>query len=306
MRIFVLAHSLKRTQARGKLSMMDMPRFVVGHGFAGLEVSDRQLAGRDEAELRRFAAACSQAGCGLAFDINANLTSEEDVLRDAEAAHARSMIAAAAILGAERLRICIGGQSLSVQRLFQRRRGRPATELDAPPSSDPVALLAASGLMRLGHLLRENLPARVRGQEEKTQRAIAVLRPLAATAGARGLRIGIENHWGVSGDPGNLKRIISAVGSPWLGSCPDLGNFPRGIDPEAGLRLLAPYAVILHAKSYGFRADGGEKRIDYARLLPLFRSLGFDGPITVEFEGLGDDLAGCLKTRDLVLRYWPA
>jgi sugar phosphate isomerase/epimerase len=306
MRIFVLAHSLKRTRARNKISMADMPRFVVEHGFAGMEVSDRQFAGRGEAELRRFAAACAQSGCGLIFDVNADLTAADGALRAVEAAHARSMIALASLVGAERLRVCIGGQSLSVQRLFRRRRGRPAGGLNEVPDSVPAALYLESGIMRLGHLLRESLPARVHGQERKTERAIAELLPLAAEAGKLGLRIGIENHWGVSAEPGNVVRIIAAVGSPWLGSCPDLGNFPRGIDPEAGLRLLAPYAVILHAKSYGFRPDGRERRIDYSRLLPLFSSVGFTGPITVEFEGLGDDLAGCLKTRDLVMQNWPA
>ncbi len=306
LRIFVLAHSLKRTRAQRKLALTDMPRFVVEHGFAGLEISDRQFAGRGEAELHGFAAACSQSYCGLIFDINVNLTVTEDARRDDEVAHARSMIAAATALGAERLRICIGGQLLSVQSVFRGRRGRPAAALSTIPSSGPVRLLLENGLMRLGHLVRENLPARVRGQEQKTQRATDALRTLAAEAGARGLTMGIENHWGISGDPANLVRIIAAVGSPWLGSCPDLGNFSRGIDRESGLRLLARHAVIVHAKSYGFRRDGREKRIDYAGLLPIFHGAGFAGPLTVEYEGLGDDLAGCLKTRDLVRRFWPA
>lgn len=305
LRIFVLAHSLKRTRARLKLSLADMPRFVTGHGFAGLEVSDRQFAGRSEAELRLFAAACSQSGCGLIFDVNVNLTAEADALRAAEAAHARSMVASAAALAAERVRICIGGQSFSVQGFFRGRRGRPDEELTAIPGSGAARLFLESGLMRLGHLVRENLPARVRDQEHKTQRAIDALRPLAAVAGSYGLAVGIENHWGISGDPANLVRIIDAVGSPWLGACADLGNFSRSIGRESGLRLLAPHAVILHAKSYGFRRDGREKRIDYARLLPVFEQAGFSGPVTVEYEGLGDDLAGCLKTRDLVRSCWP-
>ncbi len=306
MRIFVLASSLRRTQVRLGLSLADMPRFVLQQGFAGLEVSDRQFAGRGEAELLRFAAACSRAGCGLLFDINVDLTAEKDAQRGAEIAHARGMITAAALLGAERLRICIGGQSLSLQRFFRRRRNRQRAGLDDVPTSGPLALFAGSRLMRFGHAWRKNLPARVRGQEKKMQRAIEALRELAAEAGARQLRIGIENHWGISGDPANIARIVCAVDSPWLGSCPDLGNFPRGVDAETGLRRLARYAVIVHAKSYGFGADGGEKRIDYARLLPLFPAAGFAGPVTVEFEGFGDDLAGCLQTRALVLRHWPA
>jgi sugar phosphate isomerase/epimerase len=305
-KIFVLATSLKRTQARRNLALSDMPRFIVQQGFAGLEVSDRQFAGRCETELRRFAATCSHAGCGLLFDINADLTAEKDERYNAEITHARSMIAVAALLGAKRLRICIGGQSLSVQRFFRRRRNRPCAKLETVLTASPLALFASRSIMRFGHAWRENLPARVRGQERKMHRAIEALRLLAAEAGARGLYMGIENHWGISGDPDNIVRIITAVDNPWLGSCPDLGNFSRGVDVEAGLRRLARHAVILHAKSYGFAAGGEEKRIDYARLLPIFSAAGFAGPVTVEFEGFGDDLAGSLKTRALVLRHWPS
>ncbi len=302
-RVFVLAHSLCRTRARLGLPLLALPGFVAGQGFAGLEVSDRQFAGRGEAELRLFAAACSRARCGLLFDINADLTASGPE-RAAEIAHARAMVTAAARLGAERLRICVGGQSFSVQRFFRRRRQAPAP-LDAAPAVRGPGPWAAAGLMRLGHFARTRLPAGVRGLEGKLRRAAAALGELGAFAGASGLRLGIENHWGISGDAARLASLIAAVASPWVGSCPDLGNFPRGADVEDGVRLLAPSAVIVHAKSYGFGADGSERRIDYPRFLPLLRRAGFAGPVTVEYEGLGDDLAGCLKTRDLVARLWP-
>ncbi len=304
-RIFVLAHSLERTRVRIGLPLLSLPRFAARHGFAGLEVSDRQFSGRSPEELRRFAGACADAGCGLLFDINADLTAAGPERRDAETNHVRAMIAVAAALGAERLRIGVGGQALSVQRFFRRRRQRGEPPLDRAASGS-LAVCAAGALMRLGHLARERLPARVRGQEGKTARAVAALRKLTVAAGASGLPMGIENHWGVSGDAENGARMIDGVDSPWLGSCPDLGNFPRGADPEPGLRRLAPKAVILHAKSHAFAPDGSEKRIDYPRLLPIFRQAGFSGPVTVEYEGMGDDLAGCLRTRDLLMRLWPA
>jgi sugar phosphate isomerase/epimerase len=306
MRIFVLAHSLKRTRARRRLSLSDLACFVVDCGFAGLEVSDRQFAGCADADMRLFAAACAQAGCALIFDVNADLTTPAGERRDAEIAHARSMIFAAGALGAERLRICVGGQTFSMQKFFRRRRARPAADLSAPPDGGAAAMCGEKCLMRMGHWLRENLPAHVRGQEEKIERAAAALGPLAADAGACRIPVGIENHWGISGDPANIVRIIRAVASPWLGSCPDLGNFPRKVDAVAGLRLLAEHAVLLHAKSYRFDSHGRETRIDYPGLLPLFHEAGFAGPVTVEFEGFGDDLEGCLKTRDLLRRCWPA
>lgn len=304
-RVFVLAHSLRRTQARLGLPLLALPGFVAGQGFAGLEVSDRQFSGRGEAELRLFAVACARARCGLLFDINADLTASGPE-REAEIAHARAMVTAAARLGAERLRICVGGQSFSVQRFFRRRRRQAPAPLDAAFVARGPGLWAVSGLMRLGHFARARLPAGVRGLEAKMGRAAAALGELGVFAGAAGLRLGIENHWGISGDAARLARLIAAVASPWVGSCPDLGNFARGADVEAGLRLLAPAAVIVHAKSYGFRADGSERRIDYPRLLPLLRRAGFAGPVAVEYEGLGDDLAGCLRTRDLVVRLWTA
>jgi sugar phosphate isomerase/epimerase len=158
--------------------------------------------------------------------------------------------------------------------------------------------------MRLGHVFRKSMPARIRGLECKLQRAISSLRAIVPVAADRGIRIGIENHWGISGDPQTIMRIVHEVDSPFLGTCPDLGNFPRGIDPLDGLRLLAPHAVITHAKSYGFRSNGEEKTIDYRQYLPIVRQSGFDGPITVEYEGLGNDLEGCQLTRALLLRHW--
>jgi len=304
-RIFVLAQSLTRTRARRGLPLLALPAFAVAQGFAGLEVSDRQFCGRGAGELRRFAGACAEAGCRLLFDINADLTVGGAEGR-AEISHARAMVAAARLLGAERLRLCVGGQALSLQRLChrRRRRARPPAPLDAVPALPGPGLWAAHRLARLAHAVRASLPARVKGLQRKTERAAAALRGLAEDAGAAGLPLGVENHWGISGDAAHLAGLIAAVASPWVGSCPDLGNFPRGADPEAGLRLLAPSAVIVHAKSYGFDAYGREQRIDYPRLLPIFQRQGYAGPVTVEYEGEGDDLRGCLMTRDLILRLW--
>ena len=98
--------------------------------------------------------------------------------------------------------------------------------------------------------------------------------------------------------------MIDAINSPWLGTCPDFGNFPRDVDIYEGLALLAPKALHAQAKSTSFHADGEEKFIDYNRALRIFRESGYDDTFTVEYQGLGDDLNGCLRTRELILRYW--
>jgi len=297
--IHVLAHSLKRTMARRRLTLADLPRFVVGEGFAGLEISDRQLAGRDRDWLDGFSQSCRAAKCALIVDINVDFTAAAERIREQEIAHAERMIDIASRLGASAMRICIGGQKLTVQKLFRKNRGIAGAAAESLWKARSENLL-----MRCGHLFRSNRPARLGGTAEKLKRAIACLKKITPIAGTRRLRLGIENHWGISGDPENIVRIVTEVGSPYLGTCPDTGNFPRRVDPQAALTRLAPSAVILHAKSYAFQPDGEEKRIDYQRVLTLFRLAGFSGPITVEYEGLGNDFEGCRRTRDLILKHW--
>ena len=309
MQIYVLAHSLKRTSRRRGLSLFDLPHLVFEQGFEGLEISDRQLSGLGNEAIHRFTKECLASRRGLIVDVNVNFTSPDERFLEEEIGHARKMILMASELGAGVVRICIGGQAITVQSLFRKRRGeRPVdgeTTTTGRPHAGSLAILQAETIiMRLGHLFRKSMPARIRGLKSKLKSAIAALREVIPLAAEHGIHMGIENHWGVSGDPQNIMRIVREIDSPFLGTCPDMGNFPRGIDPQAGLETLAPRAVILHAKSYGFRQDGEEKSIDYGKCFSIFHRSGFDGPITVEYEGLGDDIEGCRLTRNLIRRYW--
>jgi sugar phosphate isomerase/epimerase len=309
MPIYVLAHSLKKTALRNCLALADLPRFIRDQGFAGLEISDRQLSGQNDDWLRAFAAECHSRQCGLIIDGNVDFTANNNRLFQQEIAHAQRTMVMAANLGAGIMRLCIGGQALSVQKIFSKRRNAPAAEIkqessgQARPGSTRMVQLEKM-IMLIGHQFRSSRSAKIRNLDSKLTRAVNALKIIMPLAAERGLRLGIENHWGISGDPQNIVRIINEVGSPFLGTCPDLGNFPRGIEALAALRLLATHTVILHAKSYSFRADGEEKSIDYKKSLAIFWERGFAGPITVEYEGWGDDLRGCRLTRELILRHW--
>ncbi len=94
------------------------------------------------------------------------------------------------------------------------------------------------------------------------------------------------------------------VRSNYLGTCPDFGNFPRGVDRYDALRLLAPSALVVHAKSAYFMANGEERNIDYGRCLRILREAGYDGVFSIEYVGRGDELGGCALTRQLLQRHW--
>ena len=123
---------------------------------------------------------------------------------------------------------------------------------------------------------------------------------LAERARELGLKITLENHGGISGDPANLVQIVESVGADVMGTCPDFGNFA----PETrydDLQKVARYAAIVHAKTFEFDPDGEETTIDFSKCAQIFK--GFTGYWSVEFEGPGDQYDGTRKTIELIEKY---
>lgn len=137
------------------------------------------------------------------------------------------------------------------------------------------------------------------------ERVAAAFRRMLPAAKELGVRITIENHGGVSASADNILRIIELTDREWVGSCLDFGNWPAEVRYES-CRKLAPYAYHTHAKSYSFDQEGEETRMEFGRILAYLRAAGYKGALSVEFEGGGDQVEGVKRTRDLLVRYWPA
>jgi len=141
------------------------------------------------------------------------------------------------------------------------------------------------------------------GDSAVVGQAVDTLRSVLPAAMAGGVKLTIENHFGLSADPHALAEMVTALNSPHVGVCLDLGNFREG-EADEGIRLLAPHAVHVHAKSYSFDADGEESRINYGAALGTLRAAGYDGVLSIEFEGDGSPADGIRKTKALIERYW--
>jgi sugar phosphate isomerase/epimerase len=137
--------------------------------------------------------------------------------------------------------------------------------------------------------------------EKKKARVIDSLRQVIGELPHNEIKLGIENHWGVSSRPETIMEIIGKINSPHLGTCPDFGNFPKDVDPYRGLEMLAPKAIIVHAKCYGFDSSREDKKIDFERCLNIFHKTDYNGPVTVEYGGEGNDLMNCQIARELIL-----
>jgi sugar phosphate isomerase/epimerase len=307
--IYVALTSIRRSLRGQGLTLTQAPDFAVCHGFRGLELSDRDLRLLDPHEAEPFRRRCDALGCGLVYDVNCDLTLADPPRWQAEVDYVKQMLPLARGLGARALRICLGGQLLSIQGLLRSSvRSTQGSGAERGANPDPKAflkrLLLNRWTLQLARSARRHLPSLIADLSGKTNRAIAALRELMPTAARLRLPVVIENHWGIGTRPEPILQVIDALRSPWLGTCPDFGNFPSSIDRYQGLRLLAPKALHAQAKSWRFCRDGEERSIDYQRALGILREAGYSGPIAVEYEGAGDDLEGCLRTRALILRHW--
>jgi sugar phosphate isomerase/epimerase len=107
----------------------------------------------------------------------------------------------------------------------------------------------------------------------------------AYTAGRRGVTLLLENHWGFTGTAAGVLRILREVDSPWLEVVLDTGNFNFCADPYVEMAAIAPHARMVHAKTY----DGGgiyyTAELEYPRIFRLLKDAGFDGWVSIEFEG---------------------
>ena len=116
------------------------------------------------------------------------------------------------------------------------------------------------------------------------------------------VKVLIENHGGVSSDPAWIVALIERVGDPNIGALPDFGNF-GSFDRYEGMRALVPFAGGVSAKCYDFDERGEETTIDFARMIDIVRTAGYQGFIGVEYEGerLGE-VDGILAAKGLLER----
>lgn len=145
---------------------------------------------------------------------------------------------------------------------------------------------------------------------------------LGGYANERGTRLLVENHGGPSSDPVWMTELLERVGNEHLGLLLDLGNFEAlgpvataltfgGEVPDlasldlssvyAGIDALAPRAELVHAKSHLVEPGGAVGPVDLEEALRILRGHGFDGPITVEYEGVGGDpWAKCARVLEVL------
>ncbi len=114
---------------------------------------------------------------------------------------------------------------------------------------------------------------------------------LADRARPLGIRIVMENHWGLSGDPDRMLKVRK-MSSNAFDFLVDFGNWPKTLDRYAALEKIMPYAHAVHAKIYQIDANGRHPSFNLGRCVQIAKSAGYDGFLGIEYEGGGNQDEG--------------
>jgi len=103
-----------------------------------------------------------------------------------------------------------------------------------------------------------------------------------ADYGARkNVRVTLENHWGLTANPTNIRIIVDEVNHPYCEASPDFCNWEHEYLLYNGIRELAPYAhTNVHAKYW----DRWGQNNDIRRSTRIMLAAGFRGTFALEYE----------------------
>lgn len=130
--------------------------------------------------------------------------------------------------------------------------------------------------------------------EMERARVVDCFGEVVPEAEKRGVILCLENHSTVHPDADGLLAIIGQIGSDCLRTNPDPTNFVAGfdrLDDDARERIyteaakIAPLAANSHLKINTFTPDGQAEFVDVARILGIYRHVGYDGFIVLEYWG---------------------
>lgn len=152
-------------------------------------------------------------------------------------------------------------------------------------------------------------------------------RKVATYAEKLGIRTCVENHGFIAQDSDRMERLYNAVAHENFGLLIDVGNFfCADEDSRVAVSRLAPYAIHVHVKDFHrymfgdpseslpgtFYSRGmnrlagcavGEGDVPVHHCLAILKHAGYNGVVSVEYEGAEDSLLGIKKGKENLDRF---
>ena len=177
-----------------------------------------------------------------------------------------------------------------------------------------VDIAAALGAPLMRHDATGGFPDRKNGLAEYFEALPIVAKGYGGVteyAATKGVRTMIENHGFFFQDSDRVELLINTVNNPNFGALVDIGNFLcADEEPMRAVKRMAPYAFHVHAKDFHvkcpcsdpgegyFKSRGGTPlrgaivghgNVNTKGCIDLLSEAGYDGYLSIEFEGMEDN-----------------
>lgn len=179
---------------------------------------------------------------------------------------------------------------------------------------EQVDAAAETGTKFLRHDVVYSLPAG-KAFENILPRIADACREVTEYAAQKGIITMVENHGFICQDSDRVEKLFAAVNHPNFRLLTDMGNFLCADEnPVTAVSRVAPYAALVHAKDFivksgnepdpgkgFFKSRGanylrgtiiGHGNVPVKQCFNVLKKVGFDGWISLEFEGIEDVLFG--------------
>ena len=179
-----------------------------------------------------------------------------------------------------------------------------------------IAALLGSGMMRhdVAYGYHKDEPGQ-KGFAQALPRLVEGCRIVTEYAAEKGVRTMSENHGFFCQESARVERLVTGVGHDNYGVLLDMGNFLCADEsPVTAFGRLLPHCFHVHAKDFHVKSgnglppqDGffctrggnylrgaiiGHGEVPVFQCLKLLKDYGYDGYVTVEFEGIEDPKLG--------------
>lgn len=154
-----------------------------------------------------------------------------------------------------------------------------------------------------------------RGFDDALPTLIKGCRAVTEFAADLGIKTMVENHGYFCQDSERVEKLANGVNHPNFGLLVDMGNFMCADDePAKALGRVMPYACHVHAKDFHFKPGTasnpgqgwfrsragnylrgsiiGHGDVPIAQCLGIMKRAGYDGVLSIEFEGMEDPIKG--------------
>lgn len=189
-----------------------------------------------------------------------------------------------------------------------------------------VDMAARLGVRRMRHDVASSDDLSIMNFNRHLERLAAACRRIADHAAQYGIVTSVENHGYFVQASDRVLALVHAVDRPNFRTTLDVGNFLCvDEDPLSAVKKSLPYASMVHIKDFYYRPAGselgagwfqtangnylrgaiaGHGDLNMREIIRVIKQSGYDGYVSLEFEGMEDCRQGAKIGLDNIRRLW--